>query len=99
MEILISALVIFFSLLIMVTLFDHKIDDKTKRILLLTVILTITSSIGRAVGGPALLIAGIINFFILKNVLGYSYLTTILFTFGVELFQMLIINSLDKYFF
>jgi len=99
MEILISALVIFFSLLIMVTLFDHKIDDKTKRILLLTVILTITSSIGRAIGGPGLLIAGIVNFFILKNVLGYSYLTTILFTFGVEMFQFLIINSLDKYFF
>lgn len=99
MEILISALVIFFSLLIMVTLFDHKIDDKIKRILLLTVVITLTSSIGRVIGGPGLLIAGIVNFFILKNVLGYNFLTTILFTFGVEIFQMLIINSLDKHFF
>jgi len=94
MSIIFSALITFVCLWILVALFDHRIDEKMKRIVLLTIIITVVSAIGKAVGMVGILIAAIVNVIAIMKLLGYDFLTAFLFSMGLQVLQYFIIVGL-----
>ncbi len=91
---IISFLISFISLWLLVTLFDHGINDKIKRISLLALVLVIVSTLGKMLGILGALFAAIINLMVIMKFLGYDFLTAFMFSIGLELAQYLIISGL-----